>query len=144
MVRIVLDANQFVSALLKPDSNPAIILAMVQENRVRLLMSEAIIAEIDAVLRYPKIMKRHGKEPEFLDPFMKRLRSVSQMTEGKLKIDIIKDDPDDNKYLECAMEGRVDYIISGDHHLTALEYFYGIPIVPPQTFLLVMQDTQQT
>lgn len=144
MVRIVLDANQFVSALLKPDSNPAKIFALVQEDRVKLLMSEAIIAGIDAVLRYPKIMKRHGKEPEFLDMFMKRLRSVSQMTEGKLKIDIIKDDPDDNRYLECTLEGRADYIISGDHHLTALGYFHGISIVPPQTFLLVMEDALRT
>lgn len=140
MVKIVLDANQFVSALLKPDSNPAKILALVQADRVRLLMSEAIIAEIEAVLHYPKIMRRHGKEPEFLELFMKRLRSVSQVTEGKLIIDIIKDDPDDNKYIACAVEGKADYIVSGDHHLTVLQYFQGIPIVPPQTFLLVTGD----
>ena len=140
MVRVVLDANPFVSALLKPNSNPAKILALVQADRVRLLMSEVIIAEIDAVLRYPKIMQRHGRDSEFLNLFMKRLRSVSLITEGQLKIDIIKDDPPDNKYLECAVEGGADYIISGDHHLTDLEYFQGIPIIPPQTFLLVAQD----
>lgn len=140
MIRVVLDANQFVSALLKRDSNPARILDLVETNRIRLLMSEAIIAEIAAVLRYPKIRARHGNDNHFLDLFLKRLRSIASLTEGSMKLDVIKDDPDDNRYLECALEGSADFIISGDHHLTSLKTIRGIPIVTPQAFLLILQD----
>ena len=140
MIRIVLDANQFVSALLKPDSNPAKILSLIEQGRISLLISEAIIAEIGAVLRYPRIVQRHGKTPEFLELFMKRLRSISLVTEGKLKIEAIREDPHDNRYLECAVEGKADFIVSGDHHLTDLESFHGIPILTPQAFLMIVRD----
>ncbi len=135
MIRIVLDANQFVSALLKPASNPSKILSLIETDRIRLLMSEAIITEIDAVLRYPKIVQRHGKSSEYLDLFIKRLRSISMMTEGNLRVDAIQNDPADNRYLECAVEGKADFIVSGDHHLTDLQSFQRIPIVTPQFFM---------
>ena len=62
------------------------------------------------------------------------------MTEGKLTIDVIKEDTYDNRYLECAVEGKADLIVSGDHHLTNLNSIQGIPILTPQVFLLIMQD----
>lgn len=140
MIKVVLDANQFVSALLKRDSNPAKILQLVQANCIQLLMSEAIIAEIDAVLRYPKIRARHGKDNNFIDLFLKRLRSIATLTAGAMEINHITDDPDDNRYLECALEGSADFIVSGDHHLTNLKTIQGIPIVTPQAFLVIIQD----
>ncbi|HPL66813.1 MAG TPA: hypothetical protein PLG94_09790 [Smithellaceae bacterium] len=69
-------------------------------------MSEAVITEIDAVLRYPKIVQRHGKSSEYLDLFIKRLRSISMMTEGNFGVDAIQNDPADNRYLECAVRGK--------------------------------------
>jgi putative PIN family toxin of toxin-antitoxin system len=139
MIRVVLDANQFVSALLKPDSNSAQILTLVREDKVRLVLSDAILSEIAGVLLYPKIQKRHGRSPEFIAEFMRRLCSVAILTEGKLKIEEIKDDPSDNKYLECAVEGTADFIISGDHHLKSLQSFRGIRIVDPATFLSMIR-----
>lgn len=143
MIRIVLDANQFVSALLKPGSNPAQIISLIREGKAKLLMSEEIISEISNVLLYPKILKRHGKSPEYIAGFIKKLRAISVMTHAALKIDVIKDDPSDNKYLECAVEGRADYIISGDKHLKDLNIFRGIRIVTPADFLMIVK-TQAT
>lgn len=139
MIRIVLDANQFVSALLKHGSNPAQIITLVREDKAKLLMSEEIISEINDVLLYPKILKRHGKSPEYIAGFVKKLRAVSVLTRAALKIDAIKDDPSDNKYLECAVEGRAGYIISGDKHLKGLNIFRGIRIVTPAEFLMIVK-----
>lgn len=139
MIRTVLDANQFVSALLKPGSNPAQIISLIREDKAKLLMSEEIISEISNVLLYPKILKRHGKSPEYIAGFIKKLRAVSVMTHAAVKIDVIKDDPSDNKYLECAVEGRADYIISGDKHLKDLKVFRGIRIVNPAEFLMIVK-----
>jgi predicted nucleic acid-binding protein len=80
-------------------------------------------------------MKRHRRTPEQIEFFMKKLVKVTSITYSKLKEDVIKDDPSDNKYLECAAEGKADYIISGDKHLADLKFFRGIKIVDPALFL---------
>lgn len=140
MIRIVLDANQFVSALLKQGSNSDQIISMLREDKVKLLMSEEIISEINNVLLYPKILKRHGKTPEYIAGFIRKLRAVSVMTNVGLTIDAVKDDPSDNKYLECAIEGGADFIISGDSHLKVLKVFRGIRIVSPADFLMIVKN----
>ena len=144
MIRIILDANQFVSALLKPGSNPAQIISLIREGKVKLLMSEEIISEINNVLLYPKILKRHGKPPDYIASFIKKLRAVSVMTHVGLKIDAIEDDPSDNKYLECAVEGGADFIISGDRHLKDLKVFRGIRIVSPADFVMIVKTQTKT
>jgi predicted nucleic acid-binding protein len=57
---------------------------------------------------------------------------------GKLDIDVIPEDPADNKIIACALEGDADFIISGDHHLTDLKIFQGIKIVDPAAFLKIV------
>ena len=55
-----------------------------------------------------------------------------------MKVEEIKDDPEDNKYLSAAVEGKADFIVSGDHHLKDLKTFHGIRILDPSTFLVLM------
>ena len=135
MIKIVLDANQFVSALLKPASNSAQLLDLVHAGKIRLLVSKRIIAEIERVIRYPKIKKIHRRSDSNLDAFIIKIIRASQMVSGRLSLQVIKDDPTDDKYLECAIEGESDYIVSGDKHLKDLNSFQGIPIVSPAEFL---------
>ena len=61
MFKIVLDANIFVSAVLKPHSDLAKIFELLKEDRIRLILSEDILSEIKSVLLYPKIKKRHRR-----------------------------------------------------------------------------------
>ena len=53
----------------------------------------------------------------------------------KNKLKIVKEDPDDNKILECAVEGKADFIVSQDSHLLKLREFHGIRIMSPEEFL---------
>lgn len=140
MVRIVLDTNQFVSALLKPGSNPDAIMELVREGKALLLLSEAICDEILRVLTYPKIRKRLNRSDEYLADFVGKLKGVAIITPGRLLLDPLPTDPDDTKYLECAIEGKADFIVSGDHHLTDLKVFQGIRIVDPATFLALIKE----
>ena len=139
MTRVVLDANQFVSALLKPGSNPARIISLVHNNQITLLLSDDIILEIAGVLLYPKIMKRHRQSAEYIKSFIKKIRSAAIITGGKLKVNAVTKDPSDNKYLSCALEGRADFIISGDRHLKDLKSYKNIAIVDPGTFLATIK-----
>lgn len=140
MTRVVIDANQFVSALLKPDSNPAWVLSLAREGKIQLIMSPAIIDEIRAVLLYPKIMKRHQRTPAQVGLFLKKLQKVAVITQNEPKFDVIVNDSSDNKYLECAVAGRADFIISGDSHLTDLKFFQGIRIISPVHFMEIFTE----
>jgi putative PIN family toxin of toxin-antitoxin system len=138
MIRIVLDTNLFVSALLKPDSNPDIILHLVKDEKVLLLMSDSICHEISRVLTYPKIRKRLTVSDEELKNFVQLFGTVAIITPGTLNLPPIDADPDDTKYLVCAVEGHADYIVSGDHHLTDLVMYRGIRIVTPVDFIQIV------
>lgn len=140
MVRVVLDANQFVSALLKPGSNADTILGLVREEKIILLLSEASCEEILRVLTYPKIRKRLNSSEEYLADFVGKLRAVDNITPDKASLDPLAADPDDTKYLACALEGNADFIVSGDHHLTDLKSFRGIRIVDAATFLAMIEE----
>jgi len=135
MIRVVLDANQFVSALLKPGSKPDIIMRLIRDEKVLLLMSEVICDEIRRGLAYPKISKRLNASDDDLRRFMACIRTVAVITPGALSIPPLPADPDGTKYLACAVEGKADFIVSGDHHLTDLVTYRGIRIVDSATFL---------
>ena len=138
MLRVVLDANVFVSAVLKPQSNLAKILEFVKEGKIKLVISGDILSEIRSVLLYPKIRKRHCRTPKEVDKFLKKTVRVSFITSGRMKVEEIKDDPEDNKYLAAAVEGKADFIISGDHHLKDIRIYQGVRILDPSTFLKLM------
>ena len=135
MLKIVLDANVLVSALINPHGKPAQIISQVFENKIRLFTSPPIMEEIERVLSYPKLMKRHGLEKEELKEFVSDLLSIMSLIEEEQTIEVIKEDPSDNKYLSCALNGKVDFVISGDVHLLKLGEYEGIHIVTPANFL---------
>ena len=137
-MRVILDANVFVSAALKPSSKLAQIIDLVTEGRIVLVLSQSILAELKRVFRYPKIRNELRLSANEIDEALADIAQAAIITPGKLRISAIKDDPEDNRYLECAVEGQADFIISGDHHLTDLKVFRGIKIVDPATFLEII------
>jgi len=135
MIKVVLDANQFISALLRPKGKPAKILESIREKEIRLLISGPIEEEIIRVLLYPRLQKAHRLSEAEIREKMKNMAHLAETVHPKITVQAIPDDPTDNKYLECAVEGKADFIISGDRHLTDLKEFQGIKIVPPAVFL---------
>lgn len=135
MLKVVLDANQYASALIKPHSNSARLIDLVYEGRLALIISRPIMKEIRRILNYPKLKKLHGRSAGEIDRFLETLERIALITPGRLSIKAVAEDPSDDKYLVCALEGEADFIISGDHHLTDLVEFRGIRIANPATFL---------
>jgi len=141
-LKIVIDANLFASALIKPNSNPGEILDLIKQNQVELILSPAIIREIKRILLYPKLQKYHRKTAQEIDAYFEDILMFAWIVEGKEDIDIIKDDPTDNKYLACAYEGEADYIVSGDHHLLGIKTYKGIEILKVKSFLNIWKKGQ--
>jgi hypothetical protein len=139
MIKAVLDANIFVSAVLKPAGNPGRIIDMAKRDRFKLLLSPDILAEVETVFSYPRLKKLHNKTPKWIKDFLTELTDKAEITPGNVVVEAIRNDPSDNIYLSCALEGRADFIVSGDQHLKDLEVFQGIPIVSPAEFLEVME-----
>ena len=139
MLKIVLDTNVFVSALINPRGKPAQILNYVFENKVRLFTSPSIIEELERVLSYPKLVKRHGLEKQELKKFVSDLLSILSLVEGKKAIEVIAEDPADNNYLSCVVDAKADFIVSGDIHLLNLREYEGIQIITPAQFLEMLE-----
>jgi len=140
MIRVVLDANVFVGAVLSPGGFPADILRAWRDERFHLVMSPAILEEIDRVLRYPKIRRRHRWQAERLRLFIEDLAHLAILTPGELELHVIAEDPSDNRYLECAIEGDADYLVSGDQHLLRLGAYQKIAILAPRAFLDILEQ----
>ncbi|KJU84263.1 protein containing DUF132 [Candidatus Magnetobacterium bavaricum] len=140
MTKVVLDTNVFVSAIITPQGKSARILRLVWEGKIQMVTSADIMSEIRDVLLYSKIRKYHLRTPEQIETYLEDVVGFSEVTCGQLKIDAVKSDPADNKIIECALEGNVDFIISGDRHLLNLINYQGIKIVAPSTFLESITD----
>jgi len=138
MIKLVLDTNVLVSAILNPRGKPAFILKLALKGAVGLVISQAIIKETHKVLHYPKLiklLKKNGVTAKEVEAFIDNLDRIAEITKGELVLDVIKADPTDNIILACAVEGGADFIISGDSHLLTLANFEGIDIVEPATLL---------
>jgi len=128
--RIVFDTNVTISAIFWK-GYPRTIYNLVKEKKVILLSSVEIEAEFIRVLAYSKF----GLAPAEIFPIVNNLRRHIQFVEVKSKVDIIKEDTTDNIFLECALDGKADYIISGDHHLLDIGNYEGIRIIKAKDFL---------
>lgn len=105
------------------------------------MISPAILEEIDRVLHYPRILKRHWWQPERMRVFVDDLAHLAILTPGERRGNVIVEDPSDNRYLECAIEGDADSIVSGDEHLLRLDACQKIRILAPRAFLDILKET---
>ncbi|MDQ5826305.1 MAG: putative toxin-antitoxin system toxin component, PIN family [Chloroflexota bacterium] len=137
MMRVVLDTNVLVSALIVPMGKPARILRRL--DAIDLLTTESIMAEVGRVLRYSRIQKRYGLTAETITTYLERLREVSTFIVTHTQVSGVSKDPDDDKFLECAVDGDARYIVSGDPHLLSIGSYEGISIVTPSAFLLILE-----
>jgi hypothetical protein len=135
VLRAVLDANVYVSAALQPDGPPGQILRQFLSNTAfELIVSPAIAEEVIRALGYPKVRKliRPGIEVE---RWFEDIVVLADMVAGTREFSGICEDPDDDKYVAAALEGRAACVVTGDQDLLALREYEGVSIVTPRTFL---------
>ena len=96
-----------------------------------LIVSKDTIDELIRVLAYNKF----GLKPEEIEPIVRDLVEISEFVEVRSQLRIIQEDPTDNIFLNLAIDGQADVIVSGDHHLLDLSEFRGIPITTVRKFL---------
>ena len=135
--RIVLDTNVLISAILF-GGPPRDVLKLVIGGTVGCSLSLAILDELRDVLQRPKF--KFSSEQAF--NVLEELHASCNIINPMVRINVITEDPDDNKILECAVEAKSTYIVSGDRHLLALIEFRGIKILTPTAFTKIVKDAE--
>lgn len=128
-LRVVLDTNVIVSSFW--GGNPKRILETWKAGRLTLLVSFPILEEYLAVLARLGFSDAEVKEQGLL--FLQSPATV--LIHPSRHFEAIPEDPSDNRFLDCAVEGKAEAIVSGDKHLLTLKAFQGIPILTPADFL---------
>ena len=132
--KVVLDTNVIVSAV-GWKGNARKVLELCIDGELLLLECRDMLREIDDVLgrqKFKFISLAEKKE------FLRSLAGISKMVNPKEKPKVIKGDPEDDKFLWCALAGKADFIISGDRHLLALKEYRGIKILSPKDFVNIV------
>lgn len=129
MLKIVIDTNIMISGL-GWKGTPYKILDLIKFEKIRLCVSEEIISE------YLEVAARGFLPAEAISILSSILQENKfELVEPKQRFTVIKEDPDDNIFLDCGVKAKVKYIVSGDKHLLNLEKFKKIEILSSNIFL---------
>ena len=137
-MRVVLDTNVLISALLSPRGTPAEIVRRWEAGEFEVAASPALVAELKRVLTYERVQQRLRFSSDSVAAFIERFRATTVMVRPEARIEVIADDPDDNRVLECAVSSGSRYIVSGDSHLRSLQEYGGIVILAPAAFITTL------
>ena len=130
-MRAVLDTNVLISSVISTGVPHEIVIKGVS-SEYQIVVSVATLTEFrDTLLKYPeKFQMDEGDVQQEVET----IRYFAEFVDPDEEITAVEDDPDDDKFLEAAVAGNVDYIVSGDRHLLDLDSFQGIEIVEPRAF----------
>ena len=140
MLRAVLDANVYISALLRPQGPPGqIVERFLREGAFELILSPAIAEEVLRALAYPKIRKllRGTMQAEL---WFEDLLVLAELVEARSEVAAVGADPDDDKYLAAALDGRAGFVVTGDRHFLSLREYEQVQIVTPRLFLEALRS----
>ncbi len=137
MLRIVFDTNILVSVIIK-HGKPRELWDQVIEGKVRLSISEELLAEFNDVIFRPKFKRYVTKRR--ITKFQRALIQTAEVLRVKIHFQQITKDPNDNMVLELAHSSRADYIVSGDKHLLTLDEFKGIRIVTVDQMIWIIKE----
>ncbi|MFN4133535.1 MAG: putative toxin-antitoxin system toxin component, PIN family [Candidatus Hadarchaeales archaeon] len=135
-MRVVLDTNVLVSALIKT-GKPKKLIFKISEKKVQVVLSKEILEEFAEVTNDPKIRKYVGDD-DVVD-FLRVIGYISSIVQVKSKFKVVKEDPDDDMVLRTANDGEAEYIVSGDRHLLSLKEFRRIKIVTVDQMLDILK-----
>lgn len=137
-MRALLDANVYVSALLRPNGPPGqIVERFLRVSAFELVLSPAIAGEVMRVLGYPKL-RRYFTPDVVPSEWFEDIAVRAHVVAGERSIPRCCRDPDDDKYIAAALEGGAEWLVTGDDDLLALGAYESVAIVRPATFLSML------
>jgi len=128
--KVVIDTNVFVSGLTFK-GKPREVLDLIWRGDIEACISFFILKELEEILK-----KDFSWDRDQIKYTVEKIKAKTILVQPKNRVSVIKENDDDNRILECAIEGRVQYLISGDRkHLLPLKEYDRIKILSPAEFL---------
>jgi putative PIN family toxin of toxin-antitoxin system len=134
-MKIVLDSNIFISSFFWK-GNPRKVFDRVTNGQDELYTTDAILQEIYTVMSRKKFDVKKNE----IDDYIRIIERYSIKLFPRGRTEEIIRDKDDNKILECGIEGGVEFIITGDDDLLVLKGFENIRIVKPKEYLGILEN----
>ena len=130
MIRAVVDTNVFISSFF--GGNPRKIIDLWKSGKITLCLSKPIVNEYIEVLR--RLGLQNEKElDELLSLFAHGYHVIFTAKTPELRV--VEKDPDDNKFIECAVALKAEFVITGDKALIEIKEYMVIKIVNPKDFI---------
>lgn len=130
MTKVVLDTNLLVAGFFNKNSASAEIIKLIEREKIQALWSKPIKNEAELIL---------NQIPPIKEGYVSKLQNIIFQEKNKVEdppqLEIIDEDPEDNKLLACAAARDVDYLISNDKHLLNHDGYEGINIIKSQEFI---------
>ncbi|HED04249.1 MAG TPA: putative toxin-antitoxin system toxin component, PIN family [Candidatus Fraserbacteria bacterium] len=142
-MKVILDTNVLISGTILLAGPSYRILEAWRQGRFLLVTSEALIAEAQEKLFDPRIRASYHLSRGVIQRMLAALRKHARLVPGRLDLKVIAEDPDDDQVIIAAVEGSVDYIVSGDRHLRDLGAYQGIKILSPAEFARLLEAEPQ-
>lgn len=135
-MRVVLDTNVVVSRFLSPHGTPARVLGLWEDGTIEVVVSEPVLEEYARVLAYDQIRARHRMTDDEFAAIISGFRAFAIVVEPTQRVDVVADDPSDNMFLEAAIAGRCEAVVSGDRHLLDLGEYQGVQVLSAAAFVV--------
>jgi uncharacterized protein len=132
VIRVTADSNIYISAL-HYGGPPDRLLDLARAGVIHLTISDEILAEVSRVLR-----DKFGWSKELVSLAEARIADFTERVTPTQKVNVVKDDPADNRILECAVEGKSEYLVTRDNHLLKLKSFRGAQMIKVADLLRVV------
>ena len=130
MQTVTFDTNVYISALNFSRGKPRQLLQLAMDGAVHVAISDAIMQEFLRVMR-----EKFNATPVDLQEAQAIIAGCTERVAPTEVLDVVKDDPDDNRIVECAVASGSDCIVTGDNHLLRLGEYAGIKIIRVSDFL---------
>lgn len=137
-MRAVIDTNVVVSAFLSPRGAPAHVFRHYHQDAFDLLVSQAILAEYQRALCYPKVQAHHHMDNQEIAAIVDDFKRAAVLVDPHVRAEPPLKDEDDTIFFSCALAGRAGYIVSGDRLVQDVGEYKGIQVVSPSLFLNVL------
>jgi uncharacterized protein len=138
-MRAVIDTNILVRALIERAGTVRPLLTALDAGLYTVILSLPLLAELRDVLSRPRMGHRYGIDNTDIDDLVLLLLRNGEVVAPTRAIRVCRD-PRDDMFLEAAVEGEADVVVSGDDDLLVLHPFEGIPIVGPAAFLAMLEQ----
>ena len=141
---IVLDTNVLISAAFGiENTTPDQIHRALRKQEYILVTSPEILQEVEEVLNREKIIQITKMTKAEIKKFLQDLIDIAFIVSGNVAVQVSQKDPDDDKFIAAAIEGKADYIVSGDKPLLNIKEYMGIKIISPKDFMRLLKKGKQ-